>query len=72
MTLQHWCRLMLEVYGEKARVAIAFFLASLFRSLVYDAYKIFPHLFLFGEKQSGKSQMAWSLSNVFFFPDAGI
>ena len=67
VTLQHWCRLMLEVYGEKARVAIAFFLASLFRSLVYDAYKIFPHLFLFGEKQSGKSQMAWSLSNVFFF-----
>ncbi len=67
VTLQHWCHLMIKVYGEKARVAIAFFLASLFRSLVYDAYKIFPHLFLFGEKQSGKSQMAWSLSNMFFF-----
>jgi len=29
-------------------------------------YKCFPHLFLFGEKQSGKSQLAWSLSNLFY------
>ena len=67
VSMENWCRLMIQVYGEKARVAIAFLLTSLFRSLVYDAFKIFPHLFLFGEKQSGKSQMAWSLSNLFFY-----
>ena len=63
---ESWCELMITVYGEKAHLAIAFLLASLFRNVIYDAYKIFPHLFLFGEKQSGKSQLAWSLSNLFF------
>jgi len=61
-----WTRLMIDVYGEKAIIAIAFIIASVFRDLIYDKYKIFPHLFLFGEKQSGKSQLAWSLSNIFF------
>jgi DNA primase len=61
-----WTKLMKDVYGEKAIIAIAFLIASVFRDLIYEKYKIFPHLFLFGEKQSGKSQLAWSLSNVFF------
>jgi hypothetical protein len=57
---------MMDVYGQKARIAIAFVIATVFRDLIYEKYKIFPHLFLFGEKQSGKSQLAWSLSNLFF------
>ncbi len=61
-----WSRLMIDVYGDNAIIAIAFLVASVFRDLIYEKYKIFPHLFLFGEKQSGKSQLAWSLSNVFF------
>jgi len=61
-----WTRLMVDVYGTNARIAIAFAIATVFRDLIYDKYKIFPHLFLFGEKQSGKSQLAWSLSNLFF------
>ena len=56
----------MDVYGPKARIAIAFATATVFRDLIYEKYKIFPHLFLFGEKQSGKSQLAWSLSNLFF------
>lgn len=60
-----WNELMTKVYGEKARIAIAFAIASVFRDAIYEKYKIFPHLFLFGEKQSGKSQMGWSLSNLF-------
>ena len=64
--LSSWCRLMRQVYDDNAITAIAFFISSMFRSLIYDTYKIFPHLFLFGEKQSGKSQLAWSLSNAFF------
>lgn len=62
----HWCELMIRVYGDKAMIAIAFLVASLFRDLIYEKYKMFPHLFLFGEKQSGKSQLGWSMSNVFF------
>ena len=61
-----WTRLMMDVYGPKARIAIAFAIATVFRDLIYEKYKVFPHLFLFGEKQSGKSQLAWSLSNLFF------
>lgn len=60
-----WAKLMNNVYGEKSMIAIAFAIASLFRDSIYEKYKIFPHLFLFGEKQSGKSQMGWSLSNLF-------
>lgn len=66
VTLGQWTRLMLDVYGEKAKIAIPFVIATVFRDLIYEKYKIFPHLFLFGEKQSGKSQLAWSLSNLFF------
>lgn len=63
---EEWCRLMMTVYGEKSLIAIAFMIASAFRDIIYEKYKMFPHLFLFGEKQSGKSQLGWSLSNVFF------
>jgi DNA primase len=66
ITFGEWTRLMMDVYGTNARIAIAFTIATIFRDLIYDKYKIFPHLFLFGEKQSGKSQLAWSMSNLFF------
>jgi len=66
ISFSDWCNLFQQVYGEKARIGIAFMIASLFRDIIYEKFKFFPHLFLFGEKQSGKSQFAWSLSNVFF------
>jgi hypothetical protein len=66
ITFEQWTKLMIEVYGEKAIIAIAFLIASIFRDMIYEKYKIFPHLFLFGQKRSGKSQLAWSLSNLFF------
>jgi len=65
-TFGEWTSLMKEVYQDNAVTGIAFAIASVFRDLIYEKYKIFPHLFLFGEKQSGKSQLAWSLSNLFF------
>lgn len=61
-----WGRLMKQVYGDKANIAISYLIASIFRDVIYEKYKIFPHLFLFGETRSGKSQLAWSMSNVFF------
>ncbi len=65
-TLGEWSLLMTEVYGNNAMIGIAFAIATVFRDLIYEKYKCFPHLFLFGEVQSGKSQLAWSLSNLFF------
>jgi hypothetical protein len=66
ITLKEWCSLMIEVYGENAVIAIAYAFTSLFRDLIYEKHKCFPLLFMFGEKQSGKSQLAWSISNLFF------
>ena len=70
-TFGQWSRLMMDVYGQNAIIGMAFAVASIFRDLIYEKYKIFPHLFLFGEKQSGKSQMAWSLSNLFLTSTLG-
>ncbi len=66
-TMKQWTTLMQKVYSQNnnGQYAIAYLTAALFRSEIYNLYKIFPHLFLHGEKGSGKSQMAWSISNVF-------
>lgn len=66
LSLYQWTKLMLLVYEQKAQIAIAFTIACVFRDIIYERYKIFPLLFLFGDKGTGKSQLAWSLSNVFF------
>lgn len=66
ITFNQWCQHMKKVYTDKAPWGIAFLVTSLFRDIIYDKFKFFPHLFLFGQPQSGKSALAWSLSNVFF------
>ena len=67
VTIKQWSALMQKVYAydNNGRYAVAYLAAALFRSVIYNLYKIFPHLFLHGEKGSGKSQVGWSLSNVF-------
>lgn len=68
ITFKSWAEKMVNVYSleNNGRIAVAFAIASVFRDFIYNSYKIFPHLFLFGEKQSGKSQLGWSLSSLFF------
>lgn len=66
INFNQWTKLMLTVYGDKAPWGISYLITALFRDLIYDKFKFFPHLFLFGQPQSGKSAIAWSLSNVFF------
>jgi len=66
MDFNGWCRMINKVYGDKAMWGIAYLVTAIFRDIIYDKFKFFPHLFLFGQPQSGKSAIAWSLSNVFF------
>lgn len=66
LSFNQWCKQFKKVFSDKAPLSIAFLVASCFRDLIYDKFKVFPHLFLFGQPQSGKSALAWSLSNVFF------
>lgn len=68
---ERWAKLMVDAYGDKGRFGVVFLLASLFRDMIYSKYKIFPHLFLFGEKGSGKSQLGWSLNNIFWNSQPG-
>jgi len=69
VTITEWSRLIQRVYAtnHNGQYGIAFLCASVYRSTIYNLYKIFPHLFLHGEKGSGKSQLGWSLSNVFLY-----
>lgn len=66
ITFNEWCEKMVSVYKDKGMFGIAYLVATLFRDLIYEKFKFFPILFLFGQPQSGKSALAWSISNVFF------
>ena len=65
LTFNEWCKLLALVYPGKSDIAIGYVIAATFRDIIFERDKSFPLLFLFGEKQSGKSKFAWSLSDVF-------
>lgn len=57
-----------EVYGDNGKVALCFWLASLFRDIVTAHTRYFPLLNLFGPKGSGKSELGQALM-AFFVTD---
>jgi len=66
-TFMEVAKLMDEVYSynRNGKVAVAFLVASCFRDFIYEQHRFFPHLFLFGQSQAGKSQLGWTLDNWF-------
>lgn len=71
ISFKRWGEQMISVFGDNGKVAAAYLATSLARDIIYDAFKYFPHLFLFGEKGSGKSYLAWRLNNLFFHGATG-
>lgn len=65
--INDWMRQLKLVYGEKANTGIAFVFASIFRDILMKRKGFFPHLFLTGEKGSGKSKFGESLVSIFTF-----
>lgn len=66
---QFWSSLMQRVYGANGRVAIAYFIMSLFRDIVYKHNNNYiPLLGMFGPRQGGKSKCAESLAVMFGEP----
>ena len=65
ITFKEWSEWFLKVHGDNGAVTLCFYLTSLFRDIVYDRFKFFPHLFGFGPPGTGKSAMAWSLTQMF-------
>jgi hypothetical protein len=62
-----WMKQMHAVYGKKATTGIAFLIATLFRDIYLKRYQFFPHLFLTGEKGSGKSKFGESCTALFLY-----
>lgn len=72
LKFEEWSKLMCDAYPNNGMVSVAFFIASLFRDIIYEANNnYFPLLFYFGKPQSGKSKCMDSLMSMFgdFIPD---
>lgn len=59
--LKQWAELFCTVHKDNGRIALAWYITSLFRDFIYKRFKFFPHLFLFGPPGTGKSQVGWSI-----------
>ncbi|NOX64639.1 MAG: toprim domain-containing protein [Chlorobi bacterium] len=65
MDLYLWMTSMKSLYGDNGIVGSIYFIASIFRDIIYHKFNFFPHLNLFGPSGSGKSYLAWSLVSLF-------
>lgn len=65
VSFEEWCRLMCQVYPDHGMMGIGYIFVGLFRDIVYKIDNNCPHLSCYGEKGSGKSKFAESVSAVF-------
>lgn len=56
---------MLTVYGNNAIVGLGYYITTLFRDIVFYKFNHFPILNIFGERGSGKTEMAITLMQLF-------
>lgn len=67
-----WSAAFVDVYGDNGMIALSFVMAAIFRDIIFEHLRFFPHFFLFGPPQSGKSALSESLQYLFGFPQAPI
>ena len=63
--LRDYVEKLTDVFGDNARIAFCFLVATLFRDVIYKCTRHFPILDLFGEKGTGKTTLATSLQSFF-------
>lgn len=66
LTFEDWSALLAKAYGSNSLVMISFYLAAIFRDILYKANgNYFPLLHLYGLRGSGKSKAAEALISCF-------
>lgn len=65
ITFREWTLRIRDVYGKNGMVGAAWALAAIHRDIIMRRFDMFPHLNLFGVPQSGKNQLAGSLTALF-------
>lgn len=65
MRLYDYANSLCQAYGDNARIAVCYVLATLFRDIIYRRTSHFPILNLFGEKGTGKTTLALCLQSLF-------
>jgi DNA primase catalytic core len=68
LSFQEWTRRFCAVHGDNGMMGVCYFIAALYRDIIYEKFNYFPHLNLFGPPGAGKSFMAWSLQAMFGKP----
>lgn len=68
LDIRTWSMVFQQVFGENAKIAICFWVASLFRDFIVSVNKSFPILSLYGPAGTGKTQMAISMNYLFGEP----
>ncbi len=66
ITIKDWAHLFCDVHGDNGKIALAWYISSLFRDHIFRRFKFFPHWFGFGPPGTGKSQVGWSIRSTFF------
>lgn len=69
-TFLEWGTMMRKAYGDKAIAGMAYYLASLFRDIIFERFTFFPHFNVFGVKGSGKNYFIESLMSTLGRVDA--
>jgi DNA primase catalytic core len=68
ITFKEWGDWMVKVFLTNGAIGVSYYLAALFRDIIYSKFNFFPHLNGFGQPSSGKSGLGWSISSMFGVP----
>lgn len=66
ISFEEWIMKMQRVYHMKGLVSAAYAIMCIFRDIIFAVDNNFPHLYFFGERNSGKSKCGESINNFFF------
>lgn len=64
VSVQEYFSKVMTVFGDNGMVALCFYMASLFRDIIYKVNTNFPIMYIFGVTGSGKTQLSISMASM--------